>query len=61
MLKVTAKVKTYEKSPIDEIEVKSHWNRNGHDGLVVLVIDGKEYVVGTADLEQAISSCTRLK
>lgn len=60
MMKVTARLNTYDDSAADHILVESHWNRNGSLGFVVLIIKGERFTVSAQYLKKAISSCTDL-
>lgn len=59
-MKVQTEIAVYErdgKECYDKMEVRSHWNRTGHDGFVVVCIDGKEYTVSAAALIEAVNRC----
>lgn len=68
-MNVEAKITVYEvddedaddKGCDEEFIIRSHWNRNGTNGFVVMQPpNGPSYTVSAASLQRAIKSCTGL-
>lgn len=62
-LDVEAQVKLFERAGKtaalgDKLTVRSHWNRNGHNGLVVIEIPGADQITVSASLLiEAVKRC----
>jgi len=67
-MKVETKIRVYEvdgredKAPMDDegLTLESHWNRNGHGGLVILKRGKMNITVAASDLEEAAKRCVGL-
>ena len=54
-IKVTCEVQSYDNSYKKNMQIHSHWNR---EGFIITEIDGKRITVLARHLEAAIKNCT---
>lgn len=59
-MNVKVRMTAYENSDAPFIEIENHWSRNGVNGWVNIICDGRKYTISSSDLRKAIESCTGL-